>query len=239
MRLLKALFPALLLLSGGLAHAHGGYETETEVRIYPDRMRIVTRASLPFAWRILGDNAPDAADEAGQAAAKPLLAKMAATLFKITAGGKPLSPTKADCVFEKSDLHDDAAFVLEFARPTASPVAVRATFFPLLGELDTGIIAVFDQTAAPFQRDIEPLLDKSISRQSPGIGFDLGGPKEASPEATPSPTALPARVPTPTPAGPIVPPARHLPLPIAVAIAFLIIGVIWRLSKRNQNNPAA
>ena len=230
---LKALCAALLLLTGGLAHAHGGYETETEVRVYPDRMRIVTRASLPFAWRILGDNAPDAADEAGQAAAKPLLAKMAATLFKVTAGGKPLSPTKADCVFEKSDLHDDAAFVLDFARPSASPVAVRSTFFPLLGELDTGIIAVFDHTAAPFQRDIEPLLDKSISRQSPGISFDLGGPKEANPEATPSPAPLPAPAPTPTPA------ARHLPLPIAVALAFLIIGVIWRLSKRNQNRPAA
>ena len=44
MRLLfQALCTALLLLTGGIAHAHGGYENETEVRLYPDRMRIVTR----------------------------------------------------------------------------------------------------------------------------------------------------------------------------------------------------
>lgn len=234
--LLKTLTTALVLLMGGLAHAHGGYETETEVRIYPDRMRIVTRASLAFAWRILDDNAPAEANEAGQAVAKPLLAKMASTLFKITAGGKPLSPTKADCVFENNDLHQDAAFILDFARPTASPVALRATFFPLLGELDTGVIAVFDHTANPFQRDIEPLLDKSISRQTPGISFDLAGTEKATPATTPAPLpAVPATA--PAPAAPAAPPARHLPLPIAVALIFLIVGIAWRLSKRNQLQP--
>lgn len=228
---MRFLITALVLLTGGLAHAHGGYETETEVRIYPDRMRIVSRASMAFAWRILDDNAPAEADEAGQAAAKPLLAKMASSLFKVTAGGKPLSPTKADCVFENSDLHEDAAFVLDFARPSASPIAVRATFFPLLGELDTGVIAVFDHTANPFQRDIEPQLDKSISRQTPGISFDLPGSEKAAPAPASTP---PSPTPAPIPTAPAAPPARNLPLPIAVALILLIVGIAWRLSKRNQ-----
>jgi len=225
--LFQALCTALVLLTGGLAHAHGGYENETEVQLYPDRMRIVTRTSIPFAWKILGDRAPATADEAGQATAKPLLAAAAASLFEVTAGGQKITPTKTDCVFEIHDLHDHAAFVLYFPPPTASPITVKATFFPLLGELDNGTVSVFDHTADPLRRDIEPLQKKALSLQSPAITFDLGPPKEASP----APPAAP--LPAPAPPTPVATtPARPFPLPIIVAIAFLIVGVIWRVAKR-------
>ncbi|RYZ13819.1 MAG: hypothetical protein EOO70_08245 [Myxococcaceae bacterium] len=230
----QALCAALMLLSGGLAHAHGGYENETEVQLYPDRMRIVTRTSLPFAWRLLGDKAPATSDEAGQAAAKPLLAAAAATLFEVTAGGKPLTPTKTDCVFELHDLHEHAAFVLYFAPPTASPVTVKATFFPLLGELDMGTVAVFDHTADPHRRDIEPLLEKALALQSPSVTFDLGGPEK---KASPAPAAAPTPAPVATP--PAATPACTFPLPIVVAIAFLLVGAIFAVWKRNQKHPVA
>ncbi|MCW1924981.1 hypothetical protein OKA05_20630 [Luteolibacter arcticus] len=226
---LQALCAALILLTG-IASAHGGYESETEVRVFPDRMRIVVRTSLPFAWKILGNRAPAATDEAGQATAKPLLATAAASLFEVTAGGATLTPSKSDCVFEVHDLHDHAAFTLDFPRPAASPVAVKATFFPLLGELDTGTIAVFDQSASRFQRDVEPLLKTSISGEKPGITFDLGAPAASSPPAAP---ASSPPIPAQTPA------ARPFPLPIAVAIAFLIIGVIGFLWKRYHNRAGA
>lgn len=219
--LLTALCTALVLVGGGIASAHGGFESETEVRLLPDRMRIVTRTSLPFAWRILGDRAPATNDAAGQATARPLLAAAAAGLFEVSAGGEPLSPTKTDCVFEVHDLHDHAAFTLDFARPTASPVVIKATFFPLLGELDTGTIAVFDQSASRFQRDVEPMLKKALYRQGPSISFDLGPAKEALAPASP-----PA---TPTTTPPADTPARRPIRPWLLAInvaAVLIVGVL-------------
>ena len=86
--------PMMLLMLGGVAHAHLGNENNTEVRIYADRMQVVTRTSIPFAWRLLGDRAPAAVDEAGKDAARPLLVNEAPGLFTVTAGGKPLSPNK-------------------------------------------------------------------------------------------------------------------------------------------------
>jgi hypothetical protein len=228
----QALCAALVLLAGGLAHAHGGYESETEVRLFPDRMRIVTRTSLPFAWKILGDQAPASQAEVEKEAAKPLLAAAAATLFEVTADGTPLTPTKTGCVFEVHDLHDHAAFTLDFARPAAWPVIVKASFFPLLGELDSGTISVFDHTAAPFQRDTEAVLKRSLSLQSPSVTFDLGPLKEA-PAATP--TAPP---PAPAPVAPAATPnQRSFPLPIAIAIAFLLAAVLIRLALK-QKRPA-
>jgi hypothetical protein len=220
----------LVLLTAGLAHGHGGYENETEVRLYPDRMRIVTRTSLPFAWRVLGDRAPAAADEAGQAAAKPLLAAAAGSLFEVTAGGKPLSPAKTDCVFEVHDLHDHAAFVLYFAPPAESPVTVKATFFPLLGELDHGTISIFDHRADPHRRDIEPQVKRGLSLQDPSVSFDLAGPKAAS---QPAPTVPAPASPPAVPAASAAP-ARTFPLPVAIASACLVIGVIGFLWKRKQ-----
>lgn len=229
--LFQALCATLVLLTGGLAHAHGGYENETEVQLYPDRMRIVTRTSIPFAWKILGDRAPATADEAGKATAKPLLAAAAASLFEVTAGGKPLTPAKTDCVFELHDLHDHAAFVLYFAPPATSPVTVKATFFPLLGELDNGTVSVFDHTTDPLRRDIEPLVKKAFSLQSPSVTFDLGLPKEAAP-ATP-----PAPAPAPTPAAPVAAaPTRPFPLPIAVAIALLLAAILIRLALKQKRH---
>jgi hypothetical protein len=228
----QALCAALVLLTGGLAHAHGGYESETEVRLFPDRMRIVTRTSLPFAWKILGDQAPASKAEVEKEAARPLLAAAAATLFEVTAGGTPLTPVKTGCVFEVHDLHDHAAFTLDFARPAAWPVIVKATFFPLLGELDTGTISVFDHTAAPFQRDTEAVLKRSLSLQSPSVTFDLGSPKEA-PAATPTAPPL-----APAPVVPAATPGkRSFLLPIAVAIAFLLAAVLIRIALK-QKRPA-
>jgi len=222
-RLLQTLCATLVLLTGELAHAHGGYENETEVQLYPDRMRIVARTSIPFAWKILGDRAPApaTADEAGKAAAKPLLAAAAASLFEVTAAGKTLTPAKTDCVFEVHDLHDHAAFVLYFAPPAASPVTVKATFFPLLGELDQGTISVFDHTADPLRRDIEPVVKKAFSLQSPSVTFDLGPPKDANPAAPPaSPPVVPA------PAAPPAARPSHWPISLGVAIMILVALLI-------------
>jgi hypothetical protein len=232
MRLIfQALYTGLaIVLATGLARAHGGYENETEVRLYPDRMRIVTRASLPFAWRVLGDRAPRTTDEVGQAAAKPLLAAAAASLFEVTAGGKTLAPAKTDCVFEVHDLHDHAAFVLYFSPPAESPVTVKATFFPLLGELDHGTISVFDHTTSPHQRDIEPQIKRGVSLQEPSVSFNPTLPKQTDPATPIAPTPAP---PLPAPAATTTP-ARAFPLPIAVAIGLLIVGVIGFLWKRSQ-----
>jgi hypothetical protein len=54
--------PAGWLIFAGKAAAHVGFESDTEVRLHPDRIEVVTHASIVLAWRLLGDQAPPEAD---------------------------------------------------------------------------------------------------------------------------------------------------------------------------------
>ncbi len=160
----------MVLLLGGVVQAHLGNENDTEVRIYSDRMQVVTRTSIPFAWRLLGDRAPAVADDAGKDRARSLLVAEAAGLFKMTAGGKELPLIKSDCQFE---VENDVAFVLTYARPTAWPVEVMARFFDSLTNLDSGTVRVFDFKAARFNSDLDPLAEGIIHQGQPSFSFSL------------------------------------------------------------------
>lgn len=169
-RLIRTL---LLLLLVGAAQAHLGNENNTEVRVYADRMQMVVRTSIPFAWKVIGDQAPAMADEAGKASARPGLIAAAPGLFTVAAGGKPMTPTKVDCMFE---VENDVAFVLTFARPEVWPVTVKANFFEDLTNLDSGTVTVFDFTTSRFNSDLKPVTEGVIHQRSPGITFSLGAP---------------------------------------------------------------
>lgn len=172
----------------GTASAHTGFENQTEVRIYQDRMEMVVRTSLGLAWKILGERAPAAADDAGKVIARPLLAAEAQGLFDVTAGGVAMVSKSTGCVFE---INRDVAFTLSYERPATWPLVLKARFYKLLGPLDSGTITVFDQTAAPYKHDVEPIAGKLI------MAGDL------SLSVTPGPVAVAAT--------PIVPPASEPP----------------------------
>lgn len=185
MKLLALLFLAAVLPAG----AHLGNENSTEIRVYADSMRIVLRTSIPFAWSLLDGNAPAMADEAGQAIAKPLLIAAAPALVSVTSGGKPMSPTQVDSLFE---VENDVAFIFNFKRPTEWPVEVKMEFFQRLGNLETGPIAVFDYSASRFLRDVEPFAQKILDRNNPSLSFTLAPPPAASkPESPPPPPRTP------------------------------------------------
>lgn len=221
-----------MLLLAGKAGAHGGFENETEVRVEPDRMRVVVRSTIPFAWTLLGERAPRAADAPGQIIARPLLAAEAAGLFKVTAGGKILTPTMVDCLFESLEPgHDHVAFTLDFERPLEWPVTLEARFFQRLGELDSGSIAVFDHTASRFNRDIGPLLNRTIRRDAPSVTFDLR--PAALPEAA---SKDPPPVPQPAAATP-----RQRKDPLLFVLLFFAAGFAGWLARRlwQHSRPAA
>lgn len=156
-----------LALTGNL-RAHAGFENQTEVRIYQNRMEMVVRTSFALAWKILGERAPATADDAGRAIARRLLVEEASDLFEVTAGGVALVPKAADSVFE---LNSDVAFKLTYERPAVWPLVLRAQFFRLLGPLDSGSISVFDQTLVPYQHDTDPVAGKVIHASDPLFSF--------------------------------------------------------------------
>jgi hypothetical protein len=158
----------------GVAHAHTGFESETDVRIYKDRMEVTVRTTFAFAWRLLGDRTPADVGEAGQAAARPLLAKEAPGLYRVMAGGVPMQPKKADCRFE---LDQHAAFLLTYDRPGSWPLEFKAGFFRMLGALDEGKIRVFDLSDDPLRRDVEPLASKVIHAKDATFTITLRGMK--------------------------------------------------------------
>lgn len=181
----RLLFILLFYAMRGTSYAHVGFENDTEIRVFPDSMRVVIRTSIPFAQALLGDGSPLLTNEAGRNAAKPLLVKSAAELISITAGGKSFPASGSDCLFE---VQDDVAFILNFPRPTEWPVVVKADFFPRFGNLETGTIAAFDCTASRFSREVEPLKRTIIDPRNSSFTFSLGTRDIAKePEAIPSP----------------------------------------------------
>lgn len=189
--LLFLLFP----LTAGTLRAHLGNENDTEVRVYPDRMQVVVRTSIPFAWAVLGTQAPPLADERGRDVARPLLIAAAAGLYSVTAGGRPITATKTDCLFE---VENDVAFVLVFERPEKWPVVMNSTFFPLLSNLDSGTIRVFDFSASPFNSDLRPLAEGVLHQGNPSLTFSLetAAPetaREVGPGSAPVAIAAPQR----------------------------------------------
>ncbi len=203
---MRVLFAAVLLLAlPHPARAHLGNENTTDIRVDADSMRLVLRTSIPFAWSLLGENAPAMADEAGKVAAMPMLASAAPALLTVTAGGKRMTPSQVDCLFE---VQDDVAFIFNFKRPAEWPVEVRMEFFDRLGSLETGTIAVSDYTSSRFARDVEPFVRKTLDRNHPSYSFAL---VQAPVAATPLPPLPPAREPTGI---------RRI-----VVVFFLIVGV--------------
>lgn len=224
---MRRLFLLLLVFAPVIAaEAHLGNENNTEVRVYSDRMRVVVRTSIPFAWTILGEQAPALADEAGQVIAKPLLAAAAADLLKITAGGEPMIPESTDCVFE---VQNDVAFVLNFKRPQEWPVVVETRFLGRFTTLDSGTIAIFDYTASRFSRDLEPIAKGVIDLRNPSLSFTL----EADASSVPTPEATTV---APPPAA--TPSASPIRVFTAASLLLLALGVVGFLAYRRLREEA-
>jgi len=149
----------LVLVMLGTANGHTGFENQTEVHLFPDRMEMIARTSVSLAWMMLGAHAPSQSDEAGQNQALPLLTAVASQWFEMVAGGRTMVPKKVDCVFE---LNRDVALTFVYERPKEWPVVFTARFFRLLGPLDSGSISFYDQTDCPDRRDVEPTVGKIL-----------------------------------------------------------------------------
>jgi hypothetical protein len=213
----------LLLLTAGTTWAHLGNENDTEVRVYADRMQVVVRTSIPFAWTVLGKQAPAVADEQGRDVARPRLAAAASGLFHLTAGSKPITATKTDCLFE---VENDVAFVLVFERPALWPVVLNATFFPLLSNLDSGTIRVFDFTASPFNSDLKPLAEGVLHQGNPSFTFSL---------ETPVPAVAAEVIPEPIPAATVEPARPRSSMTVFILLAgCVLMALIWTWLRSRQ-----
>lgn len=179
-----------LLATSQPAFAHTGYENETAVRLFADRMDVNVRATFGFAWKILGHRAPNGIGEAGQQVAGPLLAAEAPGLFDVTAGGKTMVARRADCKFE---LEEHVLFRLTYDRPPVWPLVLKARFFDSFDPLTYGTVRVFDQTDDPFRRDIEPSAEEKIHRAKPVFSYAPTPPAEVVADAPAFPAPHPEK----------------------------------------------
>lgn len=217
---------------GGRLDAHSGHGSDVQVRVFDDAMRVVIRTSIPLAWARLGSQAPAMADDAGRAAAVPLLVAAASEMISVTAGGKPVLPLETKSVFE---IDDHVAFVLVFARPSEWPVELNARFVNTLDDLDTGTITVYDHSGARFARDLEPLARKSVDASDPRLAFSL----------TPRERAMAPTAELTPPASAVPDPPTHSNFGFRAGVALLIVltgaivCVFWRVltHRKKSRNP--
>lgn len=184
------LFLTMYFAGMGIAFAHRGYENETDVRIFADRMEINVHATLGFAWKILGDRAPADTGEAGRQIAIPLLKEVAQGLYQVSSGGIEMVSRSANSSIE---VDDHVFFLLVYDRPPAWPLVLKATFFDNFDPLTYGTVKVFDQTADPYRRDIDPVADGKIYRSHSTFTYDPAPPAEVGDEATVTPIPPPEK----------------------------------------------
>lgn len=182
--MIRFIILAVLVTGAAPASAHTGFENETEVRIFADRMEVNTRATFGFGWKLLAERAPADIGEAGQRIATPLLVDLAPGLFEVKSDDRVMTPRSADCQFE---LDQHIFLQVVYDRPPSWPLTLRATFFDRLDPLSNGTIRIYDQTDAPYQRDLEPLAQGIIHPPSPVFTYDPRPDSVESPADTGSP----------------------------------------------------
>ncbi len=231
-RLLSPLLLGLAVSVAGspVASAHGGFENDTEVRLLPDRMRVVVRTSYSFAAMVLGESAAPLADPSYQEAARARLAQAAPTLWEVSAGSRVLQPIGTDGAFEP---HGDVAFILTFERPIDFPLVFKAHFFPRLGSLETGTVKIFDQTADRFRRDSQPITAKTLRAGDVSLTLNQIPPPLADP-ALPTSESLAT---TAHPAALAPRPSASMILLAAGSLFLLAILLGWWLRHRQRQAP--
>lgn len=211
----------------GTARAHVGFESETEARIFSDRMELCFRCSPSFAWRMMGEQAPPPGAPDAEQDAKPILEELARDWVKVSSGGQELVPLSARCVFE---VDGHVAILMRYNKPEGGSLRFDLTFFDKLGEMDWSKIRVYDQTADPMDRTIKPFAEEELLRGNPRFEVDLPGSAEIQPAvAAPSSDRT-----APETSGPVAEssesgdPWRYAGLAVAATLLVVVSSILGR-----------
>ncbi len=172
-RLLRNLIHGLVMLCClGVAKGHVGFENSTEIRVQPERMRVVVKMAVALTWKLMGERAPKFDDEEARQQMLQLLLEECPKLLKVTAVGEVLPIRNAEAGFTKEG---EAEFTLDYDRPAKGPVRVEALFFKVMGPLDSGTMSVFDESTRPTSEGEDPMEGKVIVTVDPSLDFHLPG----------------------------------------------------------------
>jgi len=161
----------LLVMAGGRAAAHVGFESDTEVRIYTDRTELITRTSTLLAWRLLEDKAPPEADEEGFSEAMPALEDLAGRLFRLRTPSGQMKPLSSKV---SHSWNDEVRFVTVWPRPAAWPLRVEATYLVSAGMTEPATVKVLDLTEDPARVDAPPVAGAVLTSDHPAMQAVLG-----------------------------------------------------------------
>lgn len=173
----------------GVAMGHVGFENTTEIRVQPERMRVVVKMAVALTWKLMGDRAPKFDDEEARQEMVQLLFEESPNLLEVTADGEAMPLRKIVAGFNDEGA---AEFTLDYDRPTKWPVKVTALFFKVLGPLDSGTMTAFDESQRPATEEDDPMAGKVIVTADPSLAFYLPtiGPKLDALQPAESPPGL-------------------------------------------------
>lgn len=168
---------------------HVGFENTTEIRVQPERMRVVVKMAVALTWKLMGDRAPKFDDEEARQEMVQLLFEESPNLLEVTADGEAMPLRKIVAGFNDEGA---AEFTLDYDRPTKWPVKVTALFFKVLGPLDSGTMTAFDESQRPATEEDDPMAGKVIVTADPSLAFYLPtiGPKLDALQPAESPPGL-------------------------------------------------
>ncbi len=116
----------LLAACAGRVLAHNPMTSWAVARLHADRIELEVELSAESAWALAGgasDSPPDVAS------ALPRLKGLAPSLYKISSGGRELTPSSADVELREED---GVGFLLVYPRPADGPLRFDAAFLKKL-----------------------------------------------------------------------------------------------------------
>ncbi len=123
---------AALCASGPAARAHDPYDAFTSATLHPDRLELIFTIAASTAVRLVDSEVSlPALTPAHWLELRPRFQRTGATLFELTAKGKPLKPREV--AVELSD-ENDLIFHIVYPRPEAGTLVFYAAYLKKLGD---------------------------------------------------------------------------------------------------------
>ncbi len=147
--------------------AHGVFDHNARVWIFPDHLEVTIAMGTEAAKTFLNDGPPEVRRSGLMQIAYPYPAQNAPRLFEIKTGDTALTPTKS--TVRSDGLEFD--FELIYPRPDAGTLRLRATYLKELPHVAKGSLVVADEYSATLAAKLLGSADDTLEINLPGLAI--------------------------------------------------------------------
>ncbi len=230
-RIIRLLTLASLLGFGGIALAHGPYDSSAQMIVFDESLELSATLGMDGARQVLLNAGLSEADAASALAVRgpstrfDLSVELAPRFFELRAGGTLLTPQRLRVITDGLE----AKFTVTYAGTHSGALEVRARYFDAVEKMKPGVFTAMDENRSVNTQTIFTHAQTTTEvRLTGAVAPEVAG-KESGTNAAPMPEDVSTAAQPPPAASEASAPSRSLVLWIGGAI--LLVGAIGVLLK--------